>query len=121
MRVFVVSVLSAAAIFLPSFATADPVQAAAQPTAASTATPAPTAVQAPAAPSQTATETGPESVVVNAEKVDLDQIVCKEKPPEIGSRLGGGRECHTQRQWNQRMRESQDITRHQEQTGFIGR
>lgn len=60
-------------------------------------------------------------MVVNAEKVDLDQIVCKEKPPEIGSRLGGGRECHTQRQWNQRMRESQDITRHQEQTGFIGR
>lgn len=38
---------------------------------------------------------------------DADQVVCKTSPPPIGSRLGGGRECHTKREWDQRAQESQ--------------
>lgn len=59
--------------------------------------------------------------MVRPDAVDLDQVVCKPLPPKIGSRIGGGRECLTQREWNRQMRESQDATRREERTGYIGR
>jgi hypothetical protein len=49
-----------------------------------------------------------------------DQVVCKNMPPKVGSRLGGGRECHTQREWERVEKESQDLTRRQEQGGYAG-
>lgn len=36
-----------------------------------------------------------------------DEIVCKSSPPPTGSRLGGGRECHSQREWDAREKEAQ--------------
>jgi hypothetical protein len=97
--------------------------ATAQPASTSTLTQTPANSQSPPPQSSAsaATQTGPESVVVQGDRVDLDQIVCKAAPPKTGSRLGGGRECHSQRQWNQMMRESQDITRRLEVTGYNGR
>jgi len=136
MRLFAILTISAAALFSPGLAAAEPAQAsgggAAQTAATSTMEAQPSAVsqpssataQAPAVPAQAPTptkpQTGPESVVVRADAnaVDLDQIVCKEAPPKTGSRLGGGRECQTQREWNRQMRESQDITRHQQVLGY---
>src|SRR5947209_7518816 len=119
MRFFVVFALSANAVFWPAFAAADSMQAPAG--ASAQAAPASTAAQAPAVPSQTtaapaaqsqtataATQTGPESVTVQGKAVDLDQVVCKEAPPEIGSRIGGSRECHSEREWRKRQQESQD-------------
>src|SRR5690242_7455920 len=130
MRFFVVFALSANAVLWPAFAAADSVQAPAG--ASAKAAPASTAVQAPAVPSQTAaastassqtataaTQTGPESVTVQGKAVDLDQIVCKEAPPKIGSRLGGGRECHSEREWRERQQESQDMLRRQQRMGFM--
>ncbi|HLY07606.1 MAG TPA: hypothetical protein VKR31_17805 [Rhizomicrobium sp.] len=128
MRTMTVFALSAATFLLPAIAAADPAQnsaAATQQAATTTSTvvQTPQATQAPAAapqPGVAATaQTGPENVVVRPpDSVDLDQVVCKAEPPSIGSRLGGGRECHTQREWNRRMRESQDITRRQQIMGF---
>ena len=129
MRFFVVFALSANAVLWPAFAAADSVQA---PVGASAqAAPGSTAAQAPAAPSQTAaapaaqpqiataaTQTGPESVIVQGKEVDLDQIVCKEAPPVIGSRIGGSRECHSEREWRKRQQESQDVLRRQQRMGF---
>lgn len=67
-----------------------------------------------------ARQTGPESVVVEGHPVDLDQIVCKQAPPKIGSRIGGGTECHSQREWNRITHESQDMTRHQQRMSYHG-
>jgi hypothetical protein len=36
---------------------------------------------------------------------DLDKIVCKTMDPPTGTRLGGRRECMTQREWNDRTRQ----------------
>jgi cytochrome c5 len=49
---------------------------------------------------------------------NLDEMVCKTSPPPTGSRLGGGRECHTQREWNQRQQDSQSALLRSQQTGF---
>src|SRR5437016_8539867 len=110
MRFFVVFALSANAVLWPGFAAADSVQAPAD--ASAQAAPASAGAQAPAVTSQTAaapaaqsqtataaTQTGPESVTVQGNAVDLDQVVCKEAPPETGTRIGGSRECHSEREW----------------------
>jgi len=44
-----------------------------------------------------------------ASNSNLDEIVCKNLPAPTGSRLGGGRECHTQRDWDNRMKEAQRV------------
>jgi cytochrome c5 len=49
---------------------------------------------------------------------NLNEVVCKNSPPPLGSRLGGGRECHTQREWNQRQQDSQNALLRSQQTGF---
>ena len=78
----------------------------------------PTAAPSPAATAAAAT--APASVPEQSAGmgVNLDEIVCKNEPATTGSRLGGGRECHTVREWNQRQKEAQDITRMQERTGL---
>lgn len=126
MRLVTVFVVSATGVLPPAFAGADPIQALPGPitqesVSASTDAQVPPAPTAPPPSAPTIAKTAPESVIVRANAVDLDQIVCKQLPPKTGSRLGGGRECHTLRQWNQQMRESQDITRHQQRMGFVGR
>jgi hypothetical protein len=57
------------------------------------------ASNAPAAPAASAT--------TDSSGVNLDEVVCKNSAPPTGTRLGGGRECHTQREWNQRQIDSQ--------------
>lgn len=37
----------------------------------------------------------------------LDRIVCRAEPPRTGSRLGGARECHTVREWDDFRKASQ--------------
>jgi hypothetical protein len=53
--------------------------------------------------------------------VDPDRVVCQNGPPPTGSRIGGGRVCHTQREWD-RMREEQRhiIESHQTMIGTAG-
>jgi len=38
---------------------------------------------------------------------DPDAVICKSSPPPTGSRLGGGRECHTQRDWDERQKQAE--------------
>ncbi len=45
-----------------------------------------------------------------------DEIVCKITAPPTGTRLGGGRECHTQREWDQRTKDSQAALLRQQQS-----
>jgi hypothetical protein len=49
-----------------------------------------------------------------------DEIVCRNSPPPTGSRLGGGRECHTQREWDQRAKDAQQATMMGEMKGLGG-
>lgn len=37
---------------------------------------------------------------------DPDAIVCKSTPSPTGTRLGSGRECHPQRDWDQREKDA---------------
>ena|SRR5215469_3541770 len=88
--------------------------ASAQPVApAATTTAAP-----PQAATAAATPPASETVVVNGERVGLDQVVCKNQPPTTGTRLGGSRECLTVREWNQQRREAQDITTKSQIQGY---
>lgn len=52
-------------------------------------------------------DSAPPASPAQAAGSDPDQIVCKTTPPVTGSRLGGGRECHTQREWDDREKASQ--------------
>jgi hypothetical protein len=81
---------------------------AAPPTApATTATPATASTPAPAAaPAKTAS-----SIDTNTA---LNQIVCKSFPAPTGTRIGGGRECQTVRQWNEEQRENQQDVQHEQ-------
>lgn len=78
------------------------------------------ATTAPSPAAAAAAETAPAAVPAEsaAPGVNLDEIVCKNQPPTTGSRLGGGRECHTVREWNQREREAQELTREQQREGL---
>jgi hypothetical protein len=49
---------------------------------------------------------------------DADKMVCKSMDPPTGSRLGGRRECHTQREWDQRQRDDQAKTNEIQEHGF---
>jgi hypothetical protein len=128
MRVLAILVLSSA-ILAPGLAAADPAQP-------ETATATASAIASPSAPAATAqsvqapvTAAAPgsppvgEHVIVQgtAENdnngVNLDEIVCRSSPPATGTRLGGGRECHTVRQWNEREREDQRILQQQQSVG----
>jgi hypothetical protein len=62
----------------------------------------------------------PVTTVAAAPASNPDEIVCKNSPPPTGSRLGGGRECHTQREWDDRTREAQKATENAEMHGMFG-
>jgi len=81
------------ALLVPALASADPMQP----------------QSAPAANAEAAPAAGPASASQAMAGVDLDAIVCRSTPPPTGSRLGGGRECHTVRQWNDRQRQDQQM------------
>jgi len=49
---------------------------------------------------------------------DLDKMVCKSMDPPTGSRLGSRRECHTQREWDDRTRRAREQTEQQQSNGF---
>jgi hypothetical protein len=102
MRTITVVAFSSTLLLAPMLATA-------QDSAAPAVTAAPPATAAPA----TAASSG------NGGATNLDEIVCKQRPPKTGSRLGGGRECHTVRQWNQWQIDSQNALMHQQQMGNI--
>ena len=53
-----------------------------------------------------------------ASDADLDKVVCKSMDPPTGSRLGARRECHTQREWDQRSRDDQAKTNAIQEHGF---
>ena len=91
MRVFAAVAFSSAVLLAPVFAAAQETTASAAPTALATS---------------------------DSSGVNLDEVLCKNSPPPLGSRLGGGRECHTQREWNQREKEAQDMTRQQQHEGY---
>lgn len=105
MRVFAALLFSSAVVLAPAVAAAQ-----------ATTAPATRIVPATAAPAAPAALTASAS---DSSAVNLDEVVCKNQPPTTGSRLGGGRECHTVREWNQREREAQDITRREQATGMV--
>jgi hypothetical protein len=86
-----------AAVLMPALASADPGQTQAAPAATDQSATAPAPAQRTA---QANTST--------ASDADLDRIECRTSPPATGTRLGGTRECHSVRDWNQRQQDAQD-------------
>jgi hypothetical protein len=68
-----------------------------------------------------AEESTPTPAAAPAQTSDPDRVVCQNGPPPTGSRIGGGRICHTQREWD-RMHEEQRhiIETHQTMIGTAG-
>ena len=92
------------------------------------AAPATTGAAAPAQPAAVAASPAPAVAAYGApaaapqqspDATNLDEVVCKDQAPATGTRLGGGRECHSVREWNRRERDAQDLTRHQERSGYV--
>ena len=118
MRVLAMLAVSAAAL---------PLIALAEPAPAQTAVPAqaPAQVQAPTqtAPAPTVTaqaNTAPAATTDASSGDNLDKIVCRSSPPPTGTRLGATRECHTQREWNQRQAEGQSVLWNTQRIGHEG-
>jgi type V secretory pathway adhesin AidA len=129
MRAFLVAVLCSGAM-LGRVALADPAQ---PETSAVPSTPAQTEYSAPStAPvqGQTAAPVAPAAVAPTAAapaaaqstsaQINLDEVVCRQTAPATGTRLGGGRECHTARQWRDRQIESERALQQQQRVGFSG-
>ena len=111
MRIGAMVVVFSLAVSLPAFADPD--------SAAPANAPATSAQAAPAAPAAQPATAAPAAPVAQADATpNLDEIVCRASPPPTGSRLGGGRECHTVRQWNEREREDQRIVQQQQSVGM---
>jgi hypothetical protein len=55
-----------------------------------------------------------------ASTTNPDQIVCRATPPPTGSRLGGGRECHTQRDWDQMQKDARRALEEKQMLGLQG-
>ena len=51
-------------------------------------------------------------------QTDPNEIVCKTQPAPTGSRLGASRECHSQREWDQRAKDAQEATMRGEMSGM---
>ena len=103
MRAFVVAVVVSGAMLGSAYA--DPAQPQSQ---------APSASEQSVAPAVAAAATPAPVAAADASAPNLDEIVCRPVAAPTGSRLGGGRECHSVRQWNDRERQSQDATREQQ-------
>ena len=115
MRVLTTVFVSAAVIIAPALVFADPGQkqtapataAQSAPTTMPTVTVTAKALQVP--PATAASRTS-----------DPDEIVCQMTPPRTGSRLGGSRECHTQRDWDRHRKESRAILSGMQMRGLQG-
>lgn len=128
MRRFITVVILTGCLLAPLAVKGDPAQpTTSPPTNAEPAPPSSSSESAPrAAPTNVAPDTraGRETVVVTgrAPSENLDAIICKSQPATTGTRLGATHECHTEREWERRRKESQDITRKAQaigETGFI--
>jgi len=128
MRVlFVALVCSGAILGRAAFAQTD--NPAVPAVSAQPAAPATTGAAAPAQPAAVAASPAPAVAAYRApaaaaqqsaeSTANLDEVVCKDQAPATGTRLGGGRECHSVREWNRREREAQELTRHQERGGMV--
>jgi hypothetical protein len=62
----------------------------------------------------------PGATAAAAPTEDPNEIICKNAPPPTGSRLGGGRECHTRYEWDQRTKAAQQNMFEQQQRGLAG-
>jgi len=109
MRIFPVLAISSAIVLSPLLSSADPEPAAA---------PAPTAPAVPAPTTQALAAPAPASTASADSSVDLDAVVCRSSAPATGTRLGGGRECHTVREWKMREQASRDALTKAQQTGY---
>ena len=47
-----------------------------------------------------------------------DEMVCRMSPATTGTRLGGGRECHKKREWDQREYDAQRAVQQQQRQSF---
>lgn len=90
MRRFAIAALSATTLLAPALVWADPVAPAGAQTAQATPAAAP-----------------PVATTAQDSSPDLDRIVCRSNPPPTGSRIGGTRECHSVREWNERTQQDQ--------------
>ena len=50
----------------------------------------------------------------------LDEVICRNVTPPTGTRLGGGRECHTRRDWDNRMKQAQRVLQQKQVRGKVG-
>ena len=129
MRALLVAVLCSVAM-LGQAALADPAQpesSAVSSTPAQTDMSAPSAAPvsaapvAPAAPAAVPSTAAASAAAQSASAgINLDEVVCKQSAPTTGTRFGGGRECHTARQWRDRQVESERLLRQQQTVGFAG-
>jgi pyruvate/2-oxoglutarate dehydrogenase complex dihydrolipoamide acyltransferase (E2) component len=104
------AILAVSAAFLaPALASADPVQPQAAP--ADQAQPA-----TPPAPAQQTAQAAPAAAPA-ASDADLDKIECRMGTPPTGSRLGATRTCHTEREWAQIQKDSQDMLKTTQMNG----
>ncbi|HEY3638708.1 MAG TPA: hypothetical protein VGK90_11205 [Rhizomicrobium sp.] len=101
MRAFCVPMIFAVSMLLPVAVYADPGAE------TSLAVPAQNTAASPTVQPVGARVLVSQATVDGNKGVDLDEIVCRSQPPATGTRLGGGRECHTLRQWNDRERQDQ--------------
>lgn len=123
MRVLAVLTISAATLLLPQIVAADPAQPETAPaaTAAQPAAPAATSTPATAPAAPQVTTATPQQIAQTpaaASESNGDEIVCKITPPTTGTRLGGGRECHSARDWENREKEAQKATRDTQMKGL---
>lgn len=81
---------------------------AAAPAASSSTAPAPASTAAAAAASV------PAASAAQAD-ADANRIVCRSLPAPTGSRLGGGRECHSQHDWDAMRQRAQDTVLQKQQ------
>ncbi len=114
MRFFTVLALSAATALAPAMVLADAAQPQAVPAADAQAATG-------ASPAQQTAQANPAPVsAVPSSDSNSNQIVCRMGTPPTGSRLGATRECHTQREWDQRTAEAQKILQQTQSTGLMG-
>jgi cytochrome c5 len=113
MRFLTVLAVSAA-VLTPALALADP----GQPQAAVSATAPAPAQAAPAAPATQTAQATPVAAPVS--ESNADEVVCRTGTPPTGTRLGATRECHTQREWDKRQQEAQDVLKKTQMMGHEG-
>ena len=68
----------------------------------------------------TGTPAQPMSFPAQPPSGDKDQIICRDTPAATGTRLRGERQCRTKRDWDQQMRDSQDILNYWQKQGMLG-